>query len=65
MQQPGDKTLWEDIMDKTLWTQERHYGSKKFTHAERKYWTIEKECLAVVWMVTKFCLFLAGKPFIL
>ena len=41
------------------------YGSKKLTHAERKYSTIEKECLAIVWGVTKFRLFLGGKPFIL
>ena len=41
------------------------YGSKKLTHAERKYSTIEKECLAIVWGITKFRLFLAGKPFIL
>ena len=40
-------------------------GSKKLTSAERKYSTIEKECLAIVWEVLKFCLYLAGKPFIL
>ena len=41
------------------------YGSWKLTHTERKYSTIEKESLAIVWGVTKFCLFLVGKPFIL
>ena len=41
------------------------YGSKKLTHAERKYSTIEKKYLAIAWGVTKFRLFLAGKPFIL
>ena len=41
------------------------YGSKKLTSAERKYSTIEKECLAIVWEVSKFHLYLAGKPFVL
>ena len=41
------------------------YGSKKLTSAERKYSTIEKECLAIVWGVSKFRLHLAGKPFVL
>ena len=39
------------------------YGSKKMTSAERKYSTIE-ECLAIVWGVSKFRLYLAGKPFV-
>ena len=41
------------------------YGSKKLTHAETKYSTIRKECLAVVWGVTNLRFFLAGKPFTL
>ena len=41
------------------------YGSKKLTPAERKYSTIEKECLAIVWGVSKCRLYLAGKPFVL
>ena len=41
------------------------YGSKNLTSAERKYSTFEKECLAIVWGVSKFCLYLAGKPFVL
>ena len=41
------------------------YGSKKLTSAERKYSTIEKKCLAIVWGVSKFRLYLAGKPFVL
>ena len=41
------------------------YGSKKLTSAERKYSTIEKECLAIVWGVSNFRLYLAGKSFVL
>ena len=41
------------------------YGSKKLTSAERKYSTIEKKCLAIVWGVSKFRQYLAGKPFVL
>ena len=40
------------------------YGSKKLTSTEQKYSTIEKECLAIVWGVSKFRLYLAGKPFV-
>ena len=41
------------------------YASKKLAPAETKYSTLEKECLDIVWGVTKFRLYLAGKPFIL
>ena len=39
--------------------------SKKLAPAETKYSTLEKECLGIVWGITKFRLYLAGKPFIL
>ena len=41
------------------------YGSKKLTSAKQNYSTLEKECLAIVWKIVKFCLYLAGKTFIL
>ena len=41
------------------------FASKKLTAAERKYSTLEKECLAIVWAVKKYKLFLAGTKFVL
>ena len=41
------------------------YASKKLVRAETKYSTLEKECLGIVWGISKFQLYLAGKPFIL
>ena len=41
------------------------YGSKQMSSAERKYSILEKECLAIVWSVNKFRLFLMGKRFTL
>ena len=41
------------------------YASKKFTETQKKYSTIERECLAVVWGCEKFARFLAGRQFIL
>ena len=41
------------------------YASKKVSSAECKYSTLERECLAIAWEMTKFRLYFAGKPFIL
>ena len=41
------------------------YASKKLTNAEMKYFSLEKECLTIIWGVGKFRLFLPGKKFVL
>jgi len=41
------------------------YASRKFTEREKKYSVIEKECLALVWGVRKFQVYLYGRPFTL
>ena len=41
------------------------FASKKLLPRETKYFTIERECLALVWAVNKFYVYLYGKPFIL
>jgi len=41
------------------------FASRKLLTRESRYSTIEKECLAIVWVVQKFQKFLYGKSFIL
>ena len=41
------------------------YSSKKLLPRERRYSTIERECLGIVWAVDKFQVYLYGKEFIL
>ena len=41
------------------------YSSNKPTTAKQNYSTREKECLAIVWRIAKFRLYLVGKTFIL
>ena len=41
------------------------YASKKLSHAELNYSTIEKECLAVVWGIKTFHMYVYGGRFIL
>ena len=41
------------------------YASKKLLPRETRYSTIERECLAIVWGITKFQVYLYGKNFIL
>ena len=41
------------------------YASKKLLDRERRYSTIERECLAIVWAIQKFANYLYGKDFII
>lgn len=41
------------------------FASKKITGAVKAYATVEKECLAVIWAIEKFCTYLYGRKFIL
>ena len=41
------------------------FASKKLTDREKNYSTMEKECLAVVWGVRRFMLYLYGQEFVL
>lgn len=41
------------------------FASKKFSETERRYATVEKECLGTVWGIRKFERYLYGKHFVL
>ena len=41
------------------------YASRKLLPREHAYAVIEKECLALIWAVTKFHIYLYGREFIL
>ena len=39
-----------------------HYGSKGLTSTQQRYSTIELECLAIVWAISKCSFYLHGRP---
>ena len=41
------------------------FASKKLLPRERNYSTIERECLAIIWAIKKFDLYLSGRSFII
>ena len=41
------------------------YASKKLSSAQQKYAVIERECLAIIWALEKFTVYLYGKEFVI
>lgn len=41
------------------------YASKKLLEREKAYFTVEKECFAIIWAIKKFMLYLYGTEFII
>ena len=41
------------------------YASQKFLDREKRYSTVERECLAIIWAINKFQYYLRGQEFIL